>query len=976
MKNSDFVKSPIRVPDPFIGRDEEMRVLLSALEDAENGDGCIVMISGEPGIGKTRCAEELSALAQTRHIETYWGHCHESLGTPAYWPWVEAIESYIRTLGDNAFQNLLSSRKSVLADFLPSIRSKFADIPPAHRHFDPTSAQFSLFSAVADLLSAMSHESPKLIVLEDLNWADAQTLQLLEFFTDRIGTTRLLLLGTYRDVEVSRKHPLAATLGELVRSRAFRRLSLKRFSESQVQMYLNASLGSSIGGVSQQVFDQTDGNPFFLKETVQQLNENPKRSNVAESIRQAVGKRLDRLSQECSDLLATAAIIGRDFSVNQLTRVFEGLNEQRITVVLAEAMEIGLIEETTAAFGGFRFTHALIRETLVEEISLTKRVQMHAAVAIALERLYGDSIDNHSAEVLYHLKEAQLLLGTEKVVRYALLAGERALATYAFEEAGRCFDIGLVALGDAPMDESKAALSFGMARVIAVSERGDLLYRDGYRRMLDAFSYYVDTKQTERALQIASLHMTSRIFKGAMEMKSMYETALKLVPTGSVEEARLLCFYAGFLWWHIDKDSPIIPELLSHAGELARRHKDPNLIMLVLNMQSASILDRPGLARIINESEQLTGYDDTAALQEIWLTAGFRFAYWHGDVKESFTYFDKAYRLADITHTRRQTAASGIVGVHRDLGGWEDARQFVLNHPEIADHPGVQADLAAIEFETGNEAIGEEIITQLIERVEATEGDPKWEALYLAVALPDLVRRGASVSYLDFADRIAERILESQERYGTPNSWMSKSVRPLHAFISAVRGDMHTTAERVSGTKKHWNENMYHHYGFILIVIGKFDEAITHLKEIEEYCDRTGYRPRLAWALYDRACAQLGKADPSLESDARNALSRSSRIAEDLSMVQLSKLTAEKIKGIDALHSAKDNHKGLTKRELEVLRCLASGKTNQEISQALYISDNTVRNHLSKIFGKLGVGNRTEAANAAFHMGLVPRGPE
>ena len=228
--------------ESFVGREKEMQSLRAALESAATGSCRIVTLSGEPGIGKTRCVEELSVVALEQEMIVLWGHCHESLGTPAYWPWTEALELLTQNLEGEDLSRRFGRHASVLADLLPSIREKIPGIETPQPITDPDAAQFRLFHSLSECVRDLASETPMVIVLEDLNWADSQTLRFLEFFSTRVGKMQVLLLGTYRDVELSRKHPLSKTLGSLVRTGTYDRIGLKRFSAAEMQAYLDGSL--------------------------------------------------------------------------------------------------------------------------------------------------------------------------------------------------------------------------------------------------------------------------------------------------------------------------------------------------------------------------------------------------------------------------------------------------------------------------------------------------------------------------------------------------------------------------------------------------------------------------------------------------------------------------------------------------------------------------------------------------------------
>ena len=283
---------------------------------------------------------------------------------------------------------------------------------------------------------------------------------LLQFVARELGNSRLLLVGTYRDVELSRQHPLAETLGELTRERLFQRVLLRGLSQQDVGRFIEVAAGvDPPSGLAAAVHTQTEGNPLFVTEVVRLLvqeealsahgepvepgSDRPSTSSrrpgeseswtvrIPEGVREVIGRRLNRLSQRCNETLTIASVIGREFELRQLTSLVEDASEDRLLDILEEALSARAIEELPHAVGRYQFTHALIQETLTEELTLTRLVRLHARIADTLEQLYGDSAETHAAELAHHFAEAEAVLGTEKLVRYSLLAGERVLGLLA-----------------------------------------------------------------------------------------------------------------------------------------------------------------------------------------------------------------------------------------------------------------------------------------------------------------------------------------------------------------------------------------------------------------------------------------------------------------------------------------------------------------------------------------------------------------
>ena len=249
-----------------------------------------------------------------------------------------------------------------------------------------------------------------MLVFDDLNWADKGSLLLLEFVTRELADAHILLIGTYRDIELSRGHPLSQTLGELARERLFERVLLRGLSPEDVERFIEATCAFAPDqAFVHAVHAQTEGNPFFVDEVVRLLTEEgaltpealgtPERWSVRipEGVRETIGRRLDRLSRPCIETLTIASAIGREFALDQLARLVDP-SEDRLLELLEEALRAHVIEELPGV-GRYQFTHALIQGTLADELSLTRRARLHARIAEALEELYGAEVEAHAAEL-------------------------------------------------------------------------------------------------------------------------------------------------------------------------------------------------------------------------------------------------------------------------------------------------------------------------------------------------------------------------------------------------------------------------------------------------------------------------------------------------------------------------------------------------------------------------------------------------
>ena len=224
----------------FVGRQRQLGDLKTALEDTLSGQGRLVMLGGEPGIGKTRTCQELATYARPRGAQILWSRCHSDEGAPPYWPWVQVMRSYIRDIAPENLRSQLGAGAADIAEIVPEVREQLVDLDPPSP-LEPQQARFRLFDSIAALLKNAAQVRPLLLVMDNLHWADRPSLQLLEFVAQEIAESRLLVLGTFRDVELTRRHPLTQTLGELAREPVFRRVILRGLSQEEVKHFIEAT---------------------------------------------------------------------------------------------------------------------------------------------------------------------------------------------------------------------------------------------------------------------------------------------------------------------------------------------------------------------------------------------------------------------------------------------------------------------------------------------------------------------------------------------------------------------------------------------------------------------------------------------------------------------------------------------------------------------------------------------------------------
>ena len=471
-----------------VGRRPEQERLAETLKAVASGEPPqVVLVGGEAGVGKSTLTSAWARDAHAQGAVVLYGRCDEDLVVP-YRPFVEVLTHYLAHAEDAVISELGDDHLGVLVRLVPALHTRRPDLE-ATRSSDPDAERWMLYGAVVALIERASRLAPVVLLLDDLHWADRPTLQLLRHCsTTLVG--RVVLLGTYRDAELSSSHPLTETLAVLTREPSVTRMALSGLDDDEVVFFVEAAAGQTLDGAAVELahalYQETDGNPFFVGEVLRHLVETRaivqddngrwipaqvlSAAGLPESVRQVIGTRVARLGDEATRVLSAASVLGQEFDVALLCAVV-GSGEDPVLDVLELAGSAALTAEVRAGPGRFRFTHALIQHTLYDDLGTTRRARLHRAAAEALEASVGGGPGARAGELARHWLAATAPTESSKAVTYARLAGEGALGSLAPAEAIRWYEEALGALAHAPDDTERARCLAGLGE--AQRQAGD-----------------------------------------------------------------------------------------------------------------------------------------------------------------------------------------------------------------------------------------------------------------------------------------------------------------------------------------------------------------------------------------------------------------------------------------------------------------------------------------------------------------------
>jgi predicted ATPase/class 3 adenylate cyclase len=871
----------------FVGRASEREALERAWKQAEQGARQVVLLAGEPGIGKTRLATEIALHAHHQGGLVLLGTCDEDLAMP-YQPFVEALRHLVSACPEDKLAEALTERGGELTRLLPELPRQVPGLS-SPQGADPETERYLLFSAVADLLAAVSRWRPVLFLLDDLHWATGPTLFLLKHLIRSGEPMSLLLIGTYRDSEIGRGHPLTELLAELRRESGVDRLSLHGLSDDEAITMMETLAGHDLGGseldLAHAVHAEADGSPFFMRELLRHFIEAGElvqagdrwtyqgelsTLGIPDSVREVIGHRLSRLREPVDRLLTLGAVIGREFDVAVLAPLAE-LDRSTVTEALAKAREVALVREVKGSPGRFTFVHALIRHTLYDELGPARRLELHRLVAETLESL--GQADAYLSELAHHWMAATPTIGVHtddmaKAAGYAERAGHRAMGSLAYEEATNHFEGALRAARHSG-DEARTC---ELLIVLGEAQRcaGDPAHRE---TLLEAGRLAHEIADADRAARAALANQRgvfSRIGTVDQERVTALETALDAIgPAATSKRAGLLAALTTEV--HFEGEQRRL-ELAREALGIAREVDDPKTLAQVLAafwFAAWGSTAQGEQASLAAELKQVAGRLGDRTLQFHAAFTVFHTASGEGDLERADEALSSCTRVVEELGQPALRWRVAALQAQRAMaaGGFDEAERCtteLLRWGEVTGQPDrlayAHGPLSVVRILQGRHEEVEELMAPVIEQFPGAVNYPA----VLAWALAEEGRN-------DEAKAIFDR-LRPGGFAGVSRDYMRLMSLGLLSRACSRLEDPVVAAElydlllpsrtAIIASQTTWLGPVTHDLGLLATVLGRYDEADEHFAEAVELQDRIGARGTLVHSRIEWARMLLRRARP------------------------------------------------------------------------------------------------------------------
>lgn len=992
----EVAPSPRASPRPaghFVGRKPELAQLTKALQGARKGFGRVVLLAGSGGMGKTRLAQQLALQAEQGSTQVLWGRCLEEAGAPPYWPWRQLIRGYLRSGADADPARSFGTGLADIASIVPEVAEHFGLRPTAAALAgDSAESRFRLFDAIATFWRRAAQRAPLLLIFEDLHWADATSLRLFSFLAAELEDSALLVLATYRDTELSRQHPLFETLSDLARSSVCQRIELAGLSMRETEELMVAASGSagSANFVSA-LHARTEGHPLFLEETLRYMIDThaPQAfdagsdraqllTRIPTGVREVIGKRLNRLSVPAVRYLSIAACIGRNFDLDLLARLEADKTEDELLEALEEALNEHLIEVVPET-QQFRFGHALIRETLYDEMLGVRRSRLHLRIGEMIERQHGAEDFTTWSQLAYHFSEAVPGAAASKALDYAKRAAAHAGQLLAFEESARLYQL-----------------------VLQLLQRhfpSELGHRCGVLLALAEAQTWAGGPETAQALNQQAADLARQVGMTAQFAKAAIGFSISSMQAGLSGEVAVAMLLEAIALHQ--GDDAVRVELTSRLC-VAYVYCDRVEEAMEAHRRAVTLARRIGDMRslfVALASIATAGYwpellpQRIAAANEAWAIAD------DLDLPERITnllpfYLCDLLRAGDTIVLRRILQQGMRLTEQRRAYHWMSVSWQIEVQVAVGEGRFDDAETSAARALEAGRRVGEDqaigaygMLMFCVRREQGRlrEALPMLEQFIREAPRTNHWRPGLALLYAELDMREPCQVefdsLTWHRASLPPTDGATMTIVTMVAEVCVYLGDVKRAALLYNLLQGHAGANLLADssgpslgstdrlLGSLSTLLQQWDVAQRHFETALAMDAKTGWR---VWLAHSRYCFAVMLHRRAGAGDAERARTLLADALTDSSALCMQALTP-RIEALAAsiLSPPPSYPCGLTEREVGVLQLVAIGRNNREIGQVLQISPNTVANHVRSILQKTYTPNRTEAAAFANREGLL-----